>query len=45
MPNSRLESRLRDLEPLQADERGLRADISARLDKVTRAILAAVSGR
>jgi gluconokinase len=39
MPTSLLDSQLRDLEPLQADERGLRVPIIGTLDEVTHAIL------
>jgi len=45
MPTSLLDSQFRDLEPLQADERGLRADIGGSLEEVTQAILSSVSGR
>lgn len=42
MPTSLLESQLRDLEPLQAYEGGLRTDISGSLDQITQTVLAAV---
>ena len=45
MPTSLLDSQFRDLEPLQADEQGVRIDISGTLDAITHAILAAISAR
>jgi gluconokinase len=45
MPTSLLDSQFRDLEPLQADERGLRVDITRSLDAIVQTILTAVSAR
>jgi gluconokinase len=47
MPTSLLDSQLRDLEPLQADESGLRVPITGTLDEVVQAILdaTALTGR
>ena len=39
MPTSLLDSQFRDLEPLQADEAGLRVPITGTLEEVTQAIL------
>jgi len=39
MPSSLLDSQLRDLEPLQADEAGLRLDVSLTPDQLVAAIL------
>jgi gluconokinase len=45
MPTSLLDSQFRDLEPLQADEHGLRVDIAASLETITQTIVSAVTGR
>lgn len=45
MPTSLLDSQFHDLEPLQADEQGLRVPITDTPAAVTQAILAAVSAR
>lgn len=45
MATSLLPSPSRDLAQFQADERGLRADVSDKLEKVTRAIVTNVTGR
>lgn len=45
MPASLLESQLRDLEPLQADERGLRVAITDTPAAITHTILASFSDR
>jgi len=45
MPTSLLDSQFRDLEPLQADEQGLRVGIAASLEAITQTIVSAVTGR
>lgn len=45
MPTSLLDSQFRDLEPLQADEAGLRVDITGSLEAITESILASLSAR
>jgi len=45
MPTSLLDSQFRDLEPLQADERGMRVDIAKSLDAIVQTILTAVTAR
>jgi gluconokinase len=45
MPTSLLDSQFRDLEPLQADEQGLRVDISGTPEAITHTILTEISAR